>query len=136
MGSPRSPSGLALAPDGRSLYVAAFGDAEVGQYDVAADGSLAIKADPAPANFRPQAVVAVKPRDEQAPTIDLSTPADGAQYVQGADVQAAYACADEGGSGLQSCAGDVPDGAGAGDKRNVDPRKRHYYLEPATSAVR
>ena len=83
VGSPRTPFGLALAPDGKSLYVAAFGDAAVGQYDVAADGSLAAKADPAPANFRPQAVVAVKPRDEQAPTIDLATPADGAEYDAG-----------------------------------------------------
>ena len=83
--APRNPFGLALAPDGKSLYVAGFGDATVGQYDVAADGSLAVKADPAPANFRPQAVVAVKPRDAQAPTIDLVTPAEGAEYEQGAD---------------------------------------------------
>ncbi len=108
--APRNPFGLALAPDGKSLYVAGFGDATVGQYDVAADGSLAVKADPAPANFRPQAVVAVKPRDEQAPTIDLVTPAEGAQYEQGAAVAVDYTCADEGGSGLSSCTGDVPDG--------------------------
>ena len=110
VGAPRNPFGLALAPDGRSLYVAAFGDAMVGQYDVAADGSLAVKADPAPANFRPQSVVAVKPRDEQAPTIELATPPEGAQYEQGAAVAADYSCADQGGSGLQSCTGDVPDG--------------------------
>ena len=82
----------------------------VGQYDVAADGSLAVKADPEPANFRPQAVVAVKPRDEQAPTIDLATPAEGAQYDAGRRRPADYSCADEGGSGLASCTGDVPDG--------------------------
>ena len=108
--APRNPFGLALAPDGKSLYVAGFGDATVGQYDVAADGSLAVKADPAPANFRPQAVVAVKPRDAQAPTIDLVTPAEDAQYEQGAAVAVDYTCADEGGSGLSSCTGDVPDG--------------------------
>jgi DNA-binding beta-propeller fold protein YncE len=108
--APRTPFGLALAPDGKSLYVAGFGDATIGQYDVAADGSLAVKADPAPANFRPQAVVAVKPRDVTAPTIDLVTPADGAQYDQDAAVAVDYTCADEGGSGLQSCTGDVPDG--------------------------
>ena len=108
--APRNPFGLALAPDGKSLYVAGFGDATVGQYDVAADGSLAVKADPEPANFRPQAVVAVKPRDEQAPTIDLVTPAEGAQYEQGDAVAVDYTCADEGGSGLSSCTGDVPDG--------------------------
>jgi DNA-binding beta-propeller fold protein YncE len=108
--APRTPFGLALAPDGKSLYVAGFGDATIGQYDVAADGSLTVKADPAPANFRPQAVVAVKPRDETAPTIDLVTPANGAEYEQGATVAVDYACADEGPSGLASCAGDVPDG--------------------------
>jgi hypothetical protein len=108
--APRTPFGLALAPDGKSLYVAGFGDATIGQYDVAADGSLAVKADPAPANFRPQAVVAVKPRDETAPTIDLVTPADGAQYERGAAVAADYTCADEGPSGLRSCTGDRPDG--------------------------
>jgi DNA-binding beta-propeller fold protein YncE len=108
--APRTPFGLALAPDGKSLYVAGFGDATIGQYDVAADGSLAVKADPAPADFRPQAVVAVKPRDETAPTIDLVTPADGAEYEQGAAVTVDYTCADEGPSGLRSCTGDVPDG--------------------------
>jgi DNA-binding beta-propeller fold protein YncE len=110
VGAPRSPSGLALSPDGTSLYVAAFGDGVVGQYDVAADGTLAIKGAPAPANFRPQAVAAVKPRDEQAPTVDLRTPPEGAQYELDAEVQADYSCADEGGSGLQSCTGDVADG--------------------------
>ena len=108
--APRTPFGLALAPDGKGLYVAGFGDATIGQYDVAADGSLAVKADPAPANFRPQAVVAVKARDEQAPSIDLVTPADGAEYEQGATVAVDYTCADEGPSGLRSCTGDVPDG--------------------------
>jgi DNA-binding beta-propeller fold protein YncE len=108
--APRTPFGLALAPDGKSLYVAGFGDATIGQYDVAADGSLGVKADPAPANFRPQAVVAVKARDEQAPKIDLVTPADGDEYEQGATVAVQYTCADEGPSGLRSCTGDVPDG--------------------------
>jgi DNA-binding beta-propeller fold protein YncE len=110
VGAPRSPTGLALSPDGTSLYVAAFGDGVVGQYDVAADGTLAIKAAPAPANFRPQAVAAVKPRDEQAPTVDLRSPSEGAQYALNAEVDADYSCADEGGSGLQSCTGDVADG--------------------------
>jgi DNA-binding beta-propeller fold protein YncE len=110
VGAPRNPTGLALSPEGTSLYVAAFGDGVVGQYDVAGDGTLTVKAAPAPANFRPQAVVAVKPRDEQAPTVDLRTPPEGAQYALNAEVVADYSCADEGGSGLQSCTGDVADG--------------------------
>jgi 6-phosphogluconolactonase (cycloisomerase 2 family) len=107
----RSPFALALSPSGRSLYIASFTDAVLGQYDVAGDGTLAVKAPRSvSAGFRPQAVVAVLPRDEQAPTVDLRTPQDGAQYDLDADVRADYSCADEGGSGLASCTGDVPDG--------------------------
>jgi DNA-binding beta-propeller fold protein YncE len=106
------PQGLALSPDGDSLYVAGFTGGVVGQYDVGAGGALAAKApESVGANASPVAVVAVKPRDVTSPTIDLATPADGAEYVQGDDVAAAYTCADEGGSGLQSCTGDVPNGA-------------------------
>jgi DNA-binding beta-propeller fold protein YncE len=109
--APHSPFGLALSPDASSLYVAGFTDAVVGQYDVAGDGTLAAKATPsAPANPSPMAVVAVEPRDEQPPTVDLRTPQEGAQYDLGADVEADYSCSDEGGAGLQSCTGDVPDG--------------------------
>jgi DNA-binding beta-propeller fold protein YncE len=106
-----NPYALGLSPDGKSLYVAAYTAAMINQYDVGADGRLAAK-NPASvaANLRPQAVVAVKPRDEQAPTVDLRTPPEGAQYELNAVVDADYSCADEGGSGLQSCTGDVPDG--------------------------
>jgi YVTN family beta-propeller protein len=109
--SPASPFGLALAPGGRSLYVAGFGAAAVGQYDIGSDGALSAKTSSSVgAGFRPIAVVAVTPRDVQAPTIDLRTPPDGAQYTLGEDVAADYSCADEGGSALASCTGDVPDG--------------------------
>ncbi len=108
----RSPFALALSPNGRSLYAASYTDAVLDQYDVAGDGTLAAKAGlPVPASSHPQAVVAVLPRDEQAPTIDLRTPPEGAQYDLGADVRADYSCADEGGSGVASCTGDVADGA-------------------------
>ena len=49
--------------------------------------------------------------DRTKPTVDLDTPADGAVYDRGAVVLADYSCADEaGGSGLESCSGNVPDG--------------------------
>lgn len=49
--------------------------------------------------------------DEAAPTIDLRAPADGATFTVGEKVAADYACADEdGGSGLATCVGDVPNG--------------------------
>jgi streptogramin lyase len=49
--------------------------------------------------------------DTTRPTINLEAPTDGAMYVIGDVVTAAYTCADEdGGSGLASCAGTVPSG--------------------------
>jgi 6-phosphogluconolactonase (cycloisomerase 2 family) len=120
----RSPFALALSPNGTSLYVASYTDAVIGQYDVAADGTLAVKAPPSvPAGFRPQAVVAVLPRDEQAPTVDLRTPQEGAQYALGADARADYSCADDGGSGLASCTGDVP----AGDPLDTSTPGAHSF---------
>jgi 6-phosphogluconolactonase (cycloisomerase 2 family) len=108
IGGPHNPWGLTLSPDGHSLYVAGFGDGKIGQYDVADDGTLAPK-DPllVTADVRPVAIAAV---DAQAPTVDLRTPADGAHYAVGADVDADYSCADAGGSGLASCKGDVASG--------------------------
>ena len=38
-----SPNGVAVSPDGKSVYVADSGKAEVSQFDVAADGSLTHK---------------------------------------------------------------------------------------------
>ena len=49
--------------------------------------------------------------DEIDPTVDLRSPADGARVAQGADVVVDFDCADEGGSGLASCAGTTADGA-------------------------
>jgi hypothetical protein len=56
-------------------------------------------------------VVTCPPPDETAPAIALGTPPDGASYARGEQVEADYSCTDEqGGSGLASCAGPVPDG--------------------------
>jgi hypothetical protein len=63
-----------------------------------------------PAALRPVAVAAIPYRDTIAPTVDLRTPAEGAQYDFGEDVTADYSCADEGGSDLQACEGDVASG--------------------------
>jgi len=50
--------------------------------------------------------------DETSPTISITTPAEGATYELGAQVLADYACQDEpNGSGLDSCHGNVADGA-------------------------
>jgi hypothetical protein len=50
--------------------------------------------------------------DETSPTVSITTPAEGANYELGAQVIADYTCADEpNGSGLDSCHGNVADGA-------------------------
>jgi hypothetical protein len=50
--------------------------------------------------------------DTTPPTVDLRTPADGAEYARGDVVLADYDCADEAdGSGLASCSASVADGA-------------------------
>jgi hypothetical protein len=50
--------------------------------------------------------------DRAAPSIDLTSPADGAVYTLGASVAAAYSCTDQaGGSGVATCAGTVANGA-------------------------
>jgi hypothetical protein len=51
------------------------------------------------------------PPDATAPTVDLRVPADGAHVPQGSAPAVDFDCADEGGSGLASCEGSVPDGA-------------------------
>jgi hypothetical protein len=49
--------------------------------------------------------------DATAPAIDLRTPVDGATYAVGDQVLADYDCSDEqGGSGLATCTGSLPDG--------------------------
>jgi hypothetical protein len=66
--------------------------------------------------------VTVVASDLVAPTISLMTPLDGAVYLLDEQVRADYACADEGGSGLVSCAGPVADGAYL-DTGSVGPRQ-------------
>lgn len=60
--------------------------------------------------------------DDTAPTITITTPADGASYILGSTVLADYTCEDEtGGSGLASCVGTVADGAPI-DTATVGPK--------------
>ncbi|HEX9823689.1 MAG TPA: CocE/NonD family hydrolase [Actinomycetota bacterium] len=48
--------------------------------------------------------------DTTAPSIDITSPTDGASYPRGSDVTASYSC-DDAPSGVASCAGPVADGA-------------------------
>lgn len=111
------PFGLALSADRHSLYAAAFGEAAIAQFDVGSGGTLAPKA-PATvaASFSPLGLAFVRADDTTAPAIDIRTPAEGASFPLGTLVRADYSCSDAGGSGLDSCTGDVADGGllGAG----------------------
>jgi hypothetical protein len=49
--------------------------------------------------------------DVTPPVVDLRSPVDGDIVSRGAEVVADFSCSDEGGSGLVSCEGSVPDGA-------------------------
>jgi hypothetical protein len=50
-------------------------------------------------------------QDRTPPTVAITTPAEGANYLLDQQVLADYACADLGGSGLATCVGSVADGA-------------------------
>ena len=57
------------------------------------------------------AIAAAEPSDTTDPTITIASPIDGSEVVQGAVLNASYACADESaGSGLASCTGTVASG--------------------------
>jgi YVTN family beta-propeller protein len=105
------PFGLTLSADRQSLYAAAFGEAAIAQFDVGPGGALAHKT-PATvaASFSPLGLAFVRADDTTAPAIDIRTPAEGASFRLGARVRADYSCSDAGGSGLDSCTGDVADG--------------------------
>ncbi len=61
---------------------------------------------PCPAPFAPNPATGA---DTTAPTVSITSPADGAKLAHGATVWAAFSCADAG-SGIQTCIGTVPNG--------------------------
>jgi Bacterial pre-peptidase C-terminal domain len=67
--------------------------------------------------------------DRTNPTVTLTTPADGAVYERGEQVVAGYACADEtNGSGVDTCVGDVANGADV----DTSTLGRHSFTVTAT----
>ena len=51
------------------------------------------------------------PTDTTPPTVRIDTPADGSVLTTASGLAADFTCLDEGGSGLMTCQGTVPDGA-------------------------
>jgi streptogramin lyase len=120
-----NPIGITLGPDG-ALWFTENGGNKIGRISTdgtfteytlpnAASQPFGIAAGPDGVWFTEQAGNRVGRlsivTDDAPPVIDLTTPADGAWYVLGDAPVAKYACSDEGGSGLVSCAGTVPSGA-------------------------
>lgn len=67
--------------------------------------------------------------DRTGPSISLRAPTDGTVYTHGQSVVADYDCAEEdGGSGLASCNGDVPDGSPV----DTDGLGQHSFTVRAT----
>jgi YVTN family beta-propeller protein len=101
------PQEVAVSPDGSRAYVTNVSSGTVSVIDTATNTVIATIA----VGISPFGI-AVGVVDIDAPTVTITSPADGAMYTQGQSVIAHYACADEpGGSGLDSCAGTVADGA-------------------------
>jgi Bacterial Ig domain len=65
---------------------------------------------PGPYTLTLTGALCAPPPDTTAPTVDLRSPADGAVVNAGDAVAVDFSCADEGGSGLASCEGTVPNG--------------------------
>ena len=58
----------------------------------------------------PQTQTASFAQDLEGPAITIAQPLEGAQFKQGQQHVVDFSCSDEGGSGLASCEGSVPDG--------------------------
>src|SRR5215210_1189024 len=68
--------------------------------------------------------------DKTARRVDVATPADGAEYKLGGILTAGYACSD-GGSGVTSCAGPIPDG---GNIDTASVGQKTFAVEAADEA--
>lgn len=81
--------------------------------EIAADGDVVWEirdaAPSGPRYFSYRAHKAVVP-DVIAPEVSVGVPADGASYVEGESVAAAYECTDRGGSSLHTCSGTADSG--------------------------
>lgn len=105
--------GIALDPDGKSFWAQTNAPGNVYRFDIA---SGAVDRGPLPAAAAAYGICVKGTRlaalDNAAPSISVTTPAEGARFVQGQAVAASYACADDRfGTGIASCGGPVPSGA-------------------------
>ena len=95
------------SPDGSKLLFTRDG-AQL--YTIAPDGSGLTQLQLGPGN-NVNADWGVRAYDGTPPTVTITSPVDGSNYIQGDIVRALYSCSDSGGSGLVSCRGDVANDA-------------------------
>ena len=102
--------GIALDPDGQSFWAQTTAPGSVFRFNIASGavdrGPLASAASAFGICVKGTRTAAI---DNAAPSISISTPAQGATFQQGQQVKASFACQDDAnGSGINRCTGTVP----------------------------
>jgi hypothetical protein len=105
--------GIALDPDGRSFWAQTNSPGNVYRFNIATG---AVDRGPLPSASNAFGICIKGTRtaalDNAAPSINITTPAEGAVFQQGQIVGAAYSCSDDAnGTGISGCAGPVAPGA-------------------------
>ncbi|MGE5461020.1 MAG: PxKF domain-containing protein, partial [Solirubrobacterales bacterium] len=124
-----NPTGITLGPDGALWFTEQggshigriAGDGTITQYAVPTDwsGPYGITAGPDGNLWFTESSVSAVARlelvaasvDLDPPVVTITEPSDGAAYLLGQAVTAAYGCTDAGGSGLATCEGPVASGS-------------------------
>ena len=103
-----SSSGNNLNPGALDVFRTIFAG------DIVGDDTLEVAKhylqEDAGADVASQLIEFISTTDDHAPTVSLTTPADGTIVQRGSELVASYTCSDIGGSGLASCEGPVPSG--------------------------
>jgi len=105
--------GIALDADGESFWAQTNNPGSVFRFSIATG---AVDRGPLPSAVGAYGICVKGTKtaafDNARPSATISSPADGAQFTQGASVPAAFACADDAnGTGIKSCTGTLAAGA-------------------------
>jgi hypothetical protein len=104
--------GIALDPDGKSFWAQTATPGNVYRFNIATG---VVDRGPLPSAASAFGICVKGSRtaalDNAAPSISITTPAEGATFQQGQDVKAAFTCEDDrNGTGIGRCTGTVPAG--------------------------
>jgi hypothetical protein len=125
--------GIALDPDGRSFWAQSNTPGSVFRFDIE---SGVVDRGPLPSAAGAFGICAAGTRtaalDNAAPSVDISSPAEGATFVQGSTVRAAFTCRDDAfGTGIRSCAAPVGPGAAID---TASPGRKSFTVDAADVA--